>query len=100
MTDKINHKTRFWLLFAVLLVVGAMINVWQHAGEAQVERQPLKAFPSRLGEWRQTGDDARLDTEVEKVLRADDYLERDFASPDGRTASFYVGYYATQRNGA
>jgi EpsI family protein len=95
-----NPKTRFWLLFGVLLLAGGVINAWQHAGEAHVDRQPLKAFPSRLGAWRQAGDDARLDAEVEKVLRADDYLQRNFTSPDGRTASFYVGYYATQRNGA
>src|SRR4029450_5982337 len=34
------------------------------------------------------------------VLRADDYLSRNYALPDGRTASFYVGYYASQRTGA
>ena len=45
------------------------------------------------------GDDLRFDTETEKVLNADDYLSRNFIS-DGHMASFYVGYYATQRNGA
>ena len=39
-------------------------------------------------------------TETESVLRADDYLSRSFVLPDGRTGYFYVGYYATQRNGA
>ena len=34
------------------------------------------------------------------MLRADDYLLRNYRSADGRVASFYVGYYATQRNGA
>jgi EpsI family protein len=37
---------------------------------------------------------------VEAVLRADDYLSRDYATTDGRAANFYAGYYATQRNGA
>jgi EpsI family protein len=32
-------------------------------------------------------------------LRADDYVSRSFQS-NGRVASLYVGYYATQRNGA
>jgi EpsI family protein len=35
-----------------------------------------------------------------KVLRATDYLLRDFSGPGGRRANFYVGYYATQRDGA
>src|SRR5713226_9968378 len=40
-----------------------------------------------------------LDEESLRVLRADDYLSRNFES-NGRMASFYVGYYATQRTGA
>jgi len=35
-----------------------------------------------------------------KVLRASDYLLRDFRKPDGQLANLYVGYYATQRSGA
>jgi EpsI family protein len=42
----------------------------------------------------------RFDAETEKVLRADDYLSRNYEAPDGRIISFYVGYYASQRSGA
>ena len=100
MSDKGSNRIRFWLLLCVLLAAGVSINIWQRAGEASVTRQPLKNFPSQLGAWHQTGADIRLDPEVEKILRADDYLERGFTDTDGRSASFYVGYYATQRNGA
>jgi len=34
------------------------------------------------------------------VLRASDYLLRNYRSEDGRTVNFYVGYYASQREGA
>lgn len=94
-----NNTVRFWALLAALLLGGGVINVWERAGEARVSRQPLKDFPAQLGTWRQTGSDLRFDEETEKILRADDYLSRNFVS-DGRMASFYVGYYATQRNGA
>ena len=90
---------RFWVLLAVLLLGGGIINAWEHAGEARVSRKTLRDFPSQLGSWHQIGDDVRFDDETEKVLRADDYLSRNFVS-NGRTASLYVGYYATQRNGA
>jgi EpsI family protein len=90
---------RFWVLLAVLLLGGGIINVWERAGEAHVSRRNLKDFPAQIGSWRQVGDDLRFDDETEKVLRADDYLSRNFVS-NGHTASFYVGYYATQRNGA
>jgi EpsI family protein len=94
-----NNTIRFWVLLTALLLGGGVINVWERAGEARVSRQPLKDFPAQLGTWRQTGADLRFDEETEKILRADDYLSRNFVS-DGRMASFYVGYYATQRNGA
>ena len=94
-----NDTIRFWALLAALLLGGGIINAWEHTGEARVSRQALKDFPSQLGSWRQVGPDIRFDDETEKVLRADDYLSRNFIS-NGRVASFYVGYYATQRNGA
>jgi EpsI family protein len=91
---------RFGALLAVLLLSGIVINIWERAGEARVERRSLHEFPTQVGPWRQTGVDARFDKETEQVLRADDYLARSYTGPEGRTASFYVGYYATQRNGA
>jgi EpsI family protein len=97
---KLNATWRFMLLLVLLIVGGGVINVWQRTGEAHVSRQPLKSFPAQLGEWKQKGADQKFDKEVERILRADDYLSRQYALPDGRTASFYVGYYATQRNGS
>lgn len=100
MASRSNDKLRFGALLAVLFAAGLLINLWERAGEAHVERQVLARFPAQMGNWRQVGPDQRFDDESEKVLRADDYLSRNFALPDGRTGSFYVGYYATQRNGA
>ncbi|HEX8000666.1 MAG TPA: EpsI family protein [Pyrinomonadaceae bacterium] len=100
MSNQTKRSWRFGVLLGVLLLSGVVINVWERAGEARVERRELKEFPAQVGQWRQTGADTRFDKETEQVLRADDYLSRSFVSPDGRTANFYVGYYATQRNGA
>jgi EpsI family protein len=91
---------RFWALLAVLVLSGVVINLWERAGEAHVDRLPLQEFPAQLGQWRQVGPDSRFDKETETVLRADDYLARNYSRPDGSVANFYVGYYATQRNGA
>ena len=97
---KKNHDIRFWTLLVALLLCGAVINVWERAGEAKVSRQMLKSFPAQVGNWKQQGADIRFDAETEKVLRADDYLLRNYQAPDGRNVSFYAGYYASQRSGA
>ncbi|HWT03708.1 MAG TPA: EpsI family protein [Pyrinomonadaceae bacterium] len=100
MKAKLKDSTRFALLLGLLVVGGGVVNVWEWVGEAKVARRALAEMPSQVGPWRQTGPDERFDQATEDVLRADDYLSRVYTGPDGRTASFYVGYYATQRTGA
>jgi EpsI family protein len=95
-----KSSLRFGLLLAVILVTGILVNAWAYLGEAHVDRKQLKDFPQQVGGWQQTGSDQLLDNETLKVLRASDYLLRNYRSADGRIANFYVGYYATQRDGA
>ncbi len=95
----VRKNIRFWLLFILLVLGGAIINAWDRAGEAKIARKSLNEFPTQIGSWQQRGPDQRFDDETEQVLRADDYVSRNFES-NGRIASLYVGYYATQRNGA
>jgi len=97
---KTSRGWHFWALVALLVAAGALVNFYEAAGEARVERRALAEFPRELGEWRQRGPDARFDAATEAVLRADDYVTRDYVSADGRVASLYVGYYRTQRSGA
>ena len=94
-----SNTTRFWLLLAVLLVGGVVINVWERVGDAKVSRRPLKEFPQQIGTWQQEGLDQSLDSETQGILRVDDYLARNYQS-NGRTGSLYIGYYFTQRTGA
>ena len=91
---------RYGVLLALILVAGVLVNAWSYLGEAHVERKELKDFPQSIGAWQRTGSDQILDEETLKVLRASDYLLRDFRKPDGHVANLYVGYYATQRTGA
>jgi EpsI family protein len=94
-----KSSLRFGVLLAVILLAGIVVNAWSYLGEAHVERKDLKDFPQTIGAWQKTND-ITLDNETLKVLRASDYLSRDFRRPEGQTANLYVGYYATQRFGA
>jgi EpsI family protein len=95
-----KSSLRFSVVLILILVFGVMVNAWSYLGEAHVERKNLKEFPQNIGTWQKTGNDQTLDDETLKVLRASDYLLRDFRKPDGQAANLYVGYYATQRTGA
>jgi EpsI family protein len=95
-----KSSIRFGVLLVLILVAGGLVNAWSYLGEARVERRELKTFPETLGTWHKAGNDQIIDDETLKVLRASDYLSRDFRKPDGQVANLYVGYYATQRTGA
>ena len=95
-----RKSTQFWAMAALLVLGGALVNYWALAGEARAPRKALAEFPAELGGWRQSGRDVRFDAATEAVLRADDYVSRDYAAEGGRLASLYVGYYSTQRSGA
>lgn len=94
-----TSTVRFVILLVAILGVGVLVNTWAFLGEAHVDRKPLKVFPEQLGVWQKSGDQV-IDEPTMKVLRASDYLLRDFRRSDGETANFYVGYYASQRGGA
>ena len=95
-----KSSIRFIIVLGAILLVGLIVNSWSYLGEAHVDRKPLKDFPRQLGNWSQIGTDAQLDAPTLKVLRATDYLMRDYRRTDGRLGSIYVGYYASQRDGA
>jgi EpsI family protein len=95
-----KSSLRFGVLLVLILLVGVVVNAWAYLGEAHVDRQELKDFPQSIGAWQRVGTDRILDDETLKVLRASDYLLRDFSKPEGQFANLYVGYYATQRSGA
>lgn len=94
-----SSTLRFAILLVAIVGAGVLVNAWAYLGEAHVDRKPLKDFPTQLGQWQKSKDQI-IDEPTMKVLRASDYLLRDFQRPDGQAANFYVGYYATQREGA
>lgn len=95
-----SSAVRYIILLVAILGVGVLVNTWAYLGEAHVDRRPLKEFPEQVGSWTKQGGDQTLDAQTLQVLRATDYLLRDFRRPDGQLANFYVGYYATQKDGA
>ena len=91
---------RFTILLVLLLAGGLVVNAWEYLGEVRIERKQLSSFPKQVGAWEQTGGDQHFSSETMAVLRASDYLLRSYRRTDGRVADLYMGYYASQRDGA
>jgi EpsI family protein len=95
-----TRSRRFALLLVLIVAGGAWSNIWAWLGEAPVVRKKLTEFPKQLGQWNEAGGDQVIDSQTMAVLRASDYLLRDYRTTTGEGANFYVGYYASQREGA
>ncbi len=87
------------LIVAVLLVFTSAYLGYADRAEPTPIRRTLAEFPLSLGDWvgRQ---EPPLSAPVLKILRLDDYTVRSYARGDKDRVWFYVGYHATQRQGA
>jgi EpsI family protein len=89
--------TRAIVLCFVIVAGGAYARVGARS-DVPVARTQLSAFPCSVEGWRCT-DDTPLDADSLAVLRADDYLNRGYEDAGGRSASLFIAYYDSQRQG-
>jgi len=93
-------KGKYALLLTVVLLLQAAVY---YSAAARRERipsfSPLALFPSTLGDWRMTAEYPLTD-DTQRVLRADDTLNRDYVNvSQAKRASLWIAYYRTQRYG-
>ena len=94
MTDKF----RFGCLIGLLLLTTADLR-WVSHGHPVPIRSDFGAFPTHLGDW--SGKDLPdLDEKTKEVLRADNYLWRDYRNSTASTqVNLFIVYYRSQRSG-
>lgn len=88
--------TRFGCLF-VLLAVGNVALLTMSHGQPVPERQPLASLPMNIGPWAGRGLGSLPGAEL-RVLRADDYLLREYVRT-GVPMAVFIAYYEEQRSG-
>ena len=93
-------KGKHVLLLTAVLLLHAVVY---YAAAARRERipdfTPLAMFPTALGDWRMTADYPLTD-DTQRVLRADDTLNRDYVNASqAKKASLWIAEYKTQRYG-
>jgi EpsI family protein len=86
------------VLSTLFLVQGAAFYGLARRTEAIPQSKSLVAFPTRIGEWRMLREGVIEPDEMD-VLRADDYLTRQYEGSGGKEASLFVAYFRSQRAG-
>ena len=83
--------SRFYTVFILFLVVA--VYLFSHADVAVPMNRSFSEFPRDHAGWRMVSE-SFMSSEVQRVLKATDYLSRQYVSPDGKTVSLYVGYHS------
>lgn len=86
------------LVLSAMILAAGMAAQRGTAVETPVAKRPLQTFPPVVAAWTAAGE-VPLDAEAREILRADDYLDRDYRGAAGRVVNLYVAYYASQRQG-
>lgn len=87
------------LLLSLLLVGQACAYYLLPKSELAPSAPPMKNFPVALGEWQMVAD-YPIEVEVQKVLRADDTLNRVYSSPASPAAvNLFMAYFRSQKTG-
>ena len=86
------------LLSALIAVQGAAFYGVSRRTEMLPASKPLAEFPERIGGWHMVREGV-IDQDEKDILRADDYLTRQYAGPAGKQASLFVAYFRSQRAG-
>ena len=86
------------LVLSALLIAQALAYYGLSRPEPVPLAQPLHRFPTKIGAWRMVRPIA-MDPETANVLRADDYLLRDYADARNEGVNLFVAFFKSQRAG-
>ena len=86
------------ILSALLVFQGATFYGLSRRAEWIPQSKPLAEFPKSIGDWRMVREGV-IEQEDKDVLRADDYLTRQYAASSGKSANLFVAYFQSQRAG-
>lgn len=91
-------KRRAAIILSVVLVAQGSLFYGFSRGEAVSSNPPLAGFPTEIGAWRMIQQGV-IEPEIKDVLRADDYLIRDYAASPEKSADLFVAFFKSQRAG-
>ena len=91
-------KGRAALILSVFLIVQASVFYGFSRGETPPSYRQLDGFPKQIGAWRMVQQGV-MEPEVKDILRADDYITREYAVSPQKEANLFVAFFKSQRAG-
>ena len=91
-------RNRAALILTVFLLIQGSLFYGFSRGETPPKYKPLEGFPTQVGGWKMVQQGV-MEQEVKDVLRADDYIVRDYATSPAKLANLFVAFFKSQRAG-
>lgn len=91
-------KSRPAMILTIVLALQCSLFYGFSRGEKVPSTTPLSAFPTDIGGWHMVQQGV-MEQEIKDVLRADDYLTREYAQAPDRDATLFVASFRSQRAG-
>jgi EpsI family protein len=91
-------KGRAARILSVFLIVQASVFYGFSRGETPPSYRQLDGFPKQIGAWRMVQQGV-MEPEVKDILRADDYITREYAVSPQKEANLFVAFFKSQRAG-
>lgn len=90
-------RNKYLHVLTLVIIIQAVLFYSASHGESTPLPMPLAGFPATFGSWTVLSEGV-VDADTQAVLKADDTLTRDYASPEGK-ANLFIAYFKTQRTG-
>lgn len=90
--------TVHYVLIASLGLYSVSTFYVQEREDALVTRSDFFEFPDNIGNW--SGRKERLESNILKSLKTDDYIMSNYTTSSGDAVNLYIAYYASQQAGS
>jgi exosortase D (VPLPA-CTERM-specific) len=86
-----------WCSLGLIGIIAVTSATAVKRGEIIPSRESLLDFKKSMGSWQ--GSALAMEKEYLDVLKLDDYVLANYASPDQKSMNLYIGYYVSQQKG-
>lgn len=90
------NLTRFLIVYALFAAATLIISF--HRDAAVPANRPFSQFPEQVHSW-QMSKRSEFSDDIQSVLKATDYLFREYRDTSGKTVSLYIGYHGGGKGG-
>src|SRR6202162_1685192 len=91
-------KVRPAMILSSFLIIQVSLFYGFSRGETPPSYRALDRFPKEIGGWRMIQQGGR-EQDIKDVLRADDYITREYAASPEKIANLFVAFFKSQRAG-